>query len=81
MSYHFSQEEIDCFRKQIAQNVARVRKQKGYSQLELSLEIGYKSVSLVAGAESGYKNIHFNLEHLYKIAKVLGVDIREFFQF
>ncbi|MGI0406781.1 helix-turn-helix domain-containing protein [Helicobacter himalayensis] len=56
-----------------------MRKEKGLSQLELSLAIGYKSVSLVAGAEAGYKNIHFNLEHLYKIAQVLEVDIKELF--
>ncbi|WP_295701213.1 hypothetical protein [Helicobacter mastomyrinus] len=45
----------------------------------MSLAIGYKSVSLVAGAQAGYKNIHFNLEHLYKIAKVLERDIKELF--
>ncbi|WP_300734057.1 helix-turn-helix transcriptional regulator [uncultured Helicobacter sp.] len=63
----------------IAYNVARICKQKGLSQLDLSLAIGYKSVSLVAGAQAGYKNIHFNLEHLYKIAKVLERDIKELF--
>lgn len=76
-----SKEQIYHFYYQIAQNVAKIRKQKGFSQLDLSLAIGYKSVSLVAGAEAGYKNIHFNLEHLYKIAKVLEVDIKEFFNF
>jgi len=75
--HHFSKEEIENFHRQIAKNVAQIRKEKGLSQLELSLEIGYKSVSLVAGAEAGYKNIHFNLEHLYKIAKVLEIDIKE----
>ena len=55
-------------------------KQKGFSQLDLSLAIGYKSVSLVAGAEAGYKNIHFNLEHLFRISKALDIDIREFFE-
>lgn len=57
------------------------RTAKGISQLELSLAIGYKSVSLVAGAEAGYKNIHFNLEQLYRIAHTLEVDIGEFFDF
>ncbi|OBV29523.1 transcriptional regulator [Helicobacter sp. CLO-3] len=74
-----SKSQIAHFHHQIAQNVARIRKEKGLSQLELSLAIGYKSVSLVAGAEAGYKNIHFNLEHLYKIAQVLEVDIKELF--
>ncbi|TLD85000.1 XRE family transcriptional regulator [Helicobacter sp. MIT 11-5569] len=74
-----SKEQIYQFYYQIAQNVAKIRKQKGLSQLDLSLAIGYKSVSLVAGAEAGYKNIHFNLEHLYKIARVLEIDIKELF--
>ncbi|MCV3396183.1 helix-turn-helix domain-containing protein [Campylobacter sp. RKI_CA19_01116] len=79
MIYEFNKSEINLFHKQIAQNVAKIRKEKGYSQLELSLAIGYKSVSLVSGAEAGYKNIHYNIEHLYKIARILEVDIKEFF--
>lgn len=78
--YHFSVEEIKIFHQNIAKNVARIRKKKKISQLELSLLLGYRSVSLVAGAEAGYKNIHFNLEHLYKIAKILEVDMVEFFK-
>ena len=73
-------EQILAFHRAIAGNVARIRKAKGLSQLDLSLAIGYKSVSLVAGAEAGYKNIHFNLEQLYRIAYALEVDISEFFQ-
>lgn len=69
--------EIDAFYRRIACNVAKMRKEKGLSQLDLSLALGYKSVSLVAGAESGYNNIHFNLEHLFKIAKVLEIDIKD----
>ncbi|WP_394990590.1 helix-turn-helix domain-containing protein [uncultured Helicobacter sp.] len=77
--YEYDRDQIQDFYRHIAKNVARVRKEKGLSQLDLSLAIGYKSVSLIAGAEAGYKNIHFNLEHLYKISKVLEVDIKEFF--
>lgn len=43
------------FYKKVARKVAAMRTAKGISQLELSLAIGYKSVSLVAGAEAGYK--------------------------
>lgn len=74
----FSKEEIENFHREIAKNIATIRKEKGFSQLDLSLAIGYKSVSLVGGAEAGYKNIHYNLEHLYKIAKVLEVEIGDF---
>ncbi|RAX55121.1 transcriptional regulator [Helicobacter sp. 16-1353] len=78
-NFEFDKDEIAHFHFRIAQNVAKARKERGLSQLDLSLLIGYKSVSLVAGAEAGYKNIHFNLEHLYKIAKVLEMDIKDLF--
>ena len=52
----------------IGQNVAKFRKQKGLSQLDLSLAMGYKSVSVVSGAEIYYNGKHFNLEHLLKIS-------------
>ncbi|QWU79476.1 hypothetical protein CNZW441b_0124 [Campylobacter novaezeelandiae] len=55
MTYQFNKNEIDDFYKKIAKNVSRIRKEKGLSQLDLSLEIGYKSCSLVGGAEAGYK--------------------------
>lgn len=76
-----SDDEIAKFHRLVANRVAQLRKERGLSQLELSLAIGYKSVSLVAGAEAGYKNIHFNLEQLYRIASALEVDMAEFFKF
>lgn len=72
-------EEIKEIYKQIGANVAKIRKQKHYSQLKLSLAIGHNSVSLVSFAEIGLKGAHFNIEHLLQIAKVLEVDICEFF--
>jgi len=59
----------------IGSNVAKYRKEKGISQLELSLLMGYKSISVVSGAEIYYKGKHFNLEHLLKISEILEVDI------
>ena len=38
----------------IGKNVAKFRKEKGLSQLDLSLQMGYKSVSVVSGAEIYY---------------------------
>ena len=66
--------------KKIGQNVAKIRKEKGLSQLELSLRLGHKSVSIVASAERFYLGAHFSLTHLLEIAEVLEVDIREFFK-
>ena len=51
-----SDEEIAKFHRLVANRVAQLRKERGLSQLDLSLAIGYKSVSLVAGAEAGYNN-------------------------
>lgn len=64
----------------IGKNVAKYRQAKGLSQLDLSLEMGYKSVSVVSGAEVYYNNIHFNIEHLLKISQILDVEICDFFK-
>lgn len=77
----FSVDEIQDFYKKVSKKVQQIRQEKGISQLELSYMIGFRSTSLVSGAEAGYKNVKFSLEHLYKIAKVLHVDIKEFFEF
>ena len=64
----------------IGKNVARLRKKANLSQLELSLEMGNKSTSLLSSAEV-YKNKRkFNIAQLQKIAKILNVDICEFFK-
>lgn len=74
-----SDKEILLFYQKIGRKVQQLRKKKGLSQLELTYLIGFKSTSLIAGAEASYNNIRFSLEHLYKIAKVLNCDVKEFF--
>ena len=66
--------------KTIGRNVKKIRKEKGLSQLKLAYAIGYKSVSPISSGEIYYNNIHFNIEHLFKIAYVLDIDISEFFK-
>jgi len=63
----------------IGKNVAKYRKAKNLSQLDLSLQMGYKSVSVVSGSEICYNNKHFNLEQLLKISQILEVDLCDFF--
>ena len=75
-----SEEQIKKIHKVIGKNVAKIRKEKKYSQLRLSLEMGHSSVSLVSFAEIGLKGTHFNIEHLLQIAYILEVDITEFFK-
>ena len=72
--------EIAEKHKKIGLNVAMHRKKRGMSQLELSLSLGHKSVSIVASAERFYKGKHFNIEHLLKISEILDVPICLFFE-
>lgn len=73
-------ERMQDIYKRIGQNVARIRKEKGMSQLALSLAIGHKAVGTISMAEICTNNKHFNIEHLVKIANVLEVDVCEFFK-
>ena len=67
--------------KKIGSNVKKARKEKGISQLALSLAIGHKAVGTISMAELCINKKHFNIEHLVKIADVLEVDIKDFFLF
>ncbi len=66
--------------KQIGANVKRIRQERNISQLKLAYALGYKSVSPISSAEIYYNKIHFNVDHLAKIAYVLEVDICELFK-
>ncbi|WP_226809409.1 helix-turn-helix domain-containing protein [Aliarcobacter butzleri] len=58
----------------MCQNVAKYRKEKGLSQLDLSLAMGYKSVSVVSDAKIYYNRKHFNIERLLKISQILNLN-------
>lgn len=73
-------QDIDELHQKIGANVMRVRKEKGLTQLDLAHSIGLKSVGLISVAEIYHNKKHFNIEHLYKIACVLDVEIVEFFK-
>ena len=75
----FSDDEIRIFYRQIAERVKEIRKEKNVTQLDLALSIGHKSVSTIAKIESGLENKHYNLEQLYKIAKVLEIELADLF--
>ena len=70
---------VENAHKIIGQNVKKAREKAGLTQLQLALAIGHKSVSLVSCAEIYHKKQHFNIEHLLKIAAVLGVSVESFF--
>lgn len=73
-------EEVQKFIQRVAGNVKRIRQEKGITQLALALMIGQKSAAFYANAENSAKDRRFNLEHLYKIAKALDVEVIEFFK-
>ena len=75
-----SKEQLDKFYKTISINIQRLRKENNKPQLDLVLEMGLKSTSFYSKCENSKDKHHFNLEHIYKIAIALNVDICEFFQ-
>lgn len=73
-------DNLHTFYSKISQNIIRIRKSKKISQLDLSTSIGHTSATFFGKAELLAENKHFNLEHLYKIAIALNVDIKDFFE-
>ncbi|NCB13855.1 MAG: XRE family transcriptional regulator [Erysipelotrichia bacterium] len=71
---------LDSFYIRIGQNVKRIRKEKGLTQLELAILIGQRSTSFYSNCENYKNKEHFNLEHLFFISDTLKVDIIEFFK-
>jgi len=67
--------DIDDIHKKIGLNVAKYRKEAGLSQLDLSLKIGHKSVSILASGERFYNGKHFNINHLFQIADILEIEV------
>jgi len=63
----------------IGKNVATLRKKANLSQLDLSLEMGHNSTSLVSSAELYRDKRKFNIAQLKTIAKILNVEICDFF--
>ena len=74
-----SESEILEFHKKVADNVRKFRESAGISQLDLAIEIGIKSVAFYSNCENLRYGKHFNLEHIYEIAKALKIDIKELF--
>ncbi|MDP3301969.1 MAG: helix-turn-helix transcriptional regulator [Sulfuricurvum sp.] len=78
-SIEFSNQELSELHRLIGKNVADIRKEKGITQLDLALSIGYLSTSVIAKAEAGTEGRHFSTEQLYKISEALQVNMAVFF--
>lgn len=72
----YSDEILDL----VSKNVKKYREQKGYSQLQLALEIGMSGAAYLGRAEIRKNNQHFNIRHLAKISKILDIEIKYFFE-
>ena len=72
-----TQEELNEFYKRVGQNVKEQRRKHNITQMQLALAINHNSVGHVAKAELNKFNKHFSIQQLYKIAKVLKIDICE----
>jgi transcriptional regulator with XRE-family HTH domain len=79
-STNITDEDMQKIYKIIGSNVKHIRKSKNISQLKLALAIGHKAVGTISMAELCINNKHFNIEHLIKIADVLGVKVTDFFE-
>jgi len=79
MHLEIDSKEISKFHRKIVSNIKRIRKEKKITQTDLALSIGHKSVSTIGKIEAGLEDKHYNIEQLYKISKVLGIDIKELF--
>lgn len=72
--------EIKQFYRTVSKNIKNARLSAGISQMDLALKIGIKSVAFYSNCENMKYEKHFNLEHIYKIAKELDVPIINFFK-
>ena len=62
---------------QIVENVKAERKRRKISQLKLAQILGHKSPNYVAKIETKKHGVHYNLEHLYKIASEFEIEVRD----
>jgi transcriptional regulator with XRE-family HTH domain len=69
--------EAELFLNRVSTNVVKARQAKGVSQLQLATEMGYKSASYLGRMEIRKDGQHFHLAQLYKIAKILHIDVKE----
>lgn len=69
--------EAEQFLDRVSANVVKARKAKGFSQLQLATEMGYKSASYLGRIEIRSEGQHFHLVQLYKIAKILDISVEE----
>lgn len=74
-----TKEEVEYQYKLISINVKKCRLEKGFTQEQLALSMGFTTATFYTNAESFKRKKHFNLEHIIKISKILDIKIEKFF--
>ncbi len=64
----------------VSANVKKYREEKGFTQMQLALDIGMSGGAYLGRAELRKQNHHFNIRHVAKIAKVLEIKIEDLFK-
>ena len=64
----------------VSANVKKYREEKGFTQMQLALEIGMSGGAYLGRAELRKQNHHFNIRHVAKISKVLDIEIEDLFK-
>jgi len=72
------EQEAEAFLDTISKNVERVREEKGMTKLDVSRELGFLAPDHYSRMELRANGKHFNLKHLYKLSKILNVEVSEF---
>ena len=77
-------EDLEVYSEQVldivSANVKKYREKKGFTQIQLALEIGMSGGAYLGRAELRKQNHHFNIRHIAKIAKVLDIVIEDLFK-
>lgn len=66
--------EVIDFYRNVSNNIKQKRIEHGLKQLEVALEIGISSVAFYSNCENLKYGKHFNLEHIYKLAKLFNIS-------
>lgn len=66
------------FLKKLGAKIAKLRKERGFSQLDICAEIEMEKSNL-SSIENGRQNV--TSLYLYKIAQAIGVEVKDFFEY
>lgn len=77
--YDILEQEAEKFLTKISKNIEKIREKKGLTKLHVSRELGFMCPDYYSRMELRSNGKYFNLRHVYKLSKILDVDIQEFF--